>query len=177
MVAIKPLIAGLLAALVTTTQSATPLQSQRQERRAEQRGTFSTLQDGDMLYVRLRTRSCFGGGCFAFTFQRDSSFSVMIAEVPRSWTAPNSFVGDSRATVFGVVPLSRKDVKGLDALFAWYRTSPGLGCTTVDSVTSTLLRHGKPVTTETFVDGSCGSSDHGEFTLLGELLQRVGGAR
>lgn len=171
-----PVVCGLLSVVVPENGAAAS--SARSHPRQDNRiGAFSTFKQGDVLFVRYELKRCFGGGCFAFMFERGETFTVTMAEVPRWWTAPRPFVKDSGCTVFGTTTLSASDIKGLDALFTWYRSPRNNGCTSVDTITCTQLRQGVVIATENFVDGSCEISDHEEFIFFGELLQRVGGVR
>ena len=65
-----------------------------------------------------------------------------------------SIIGTNRVRM-GDLVLSKEEVEGLDRLFAFYRSGPRSGCTTVDTISISQHRKGRLIAKEQFTDGSC----------------------
>lgn len=134
--------------------------------------TFSSLPRTDTIEIRFNSSGCFHDYTYDYTFQIGTTSSVSIASVKQTWSLKNKRIEESRSAL-GIVPLTATDLKGLDELLQFYRSEPAGGCTTVDRVTVSQLRNGKPIATEQFIDRTCCALDTNRFTTLPEIARRL----
>ena len=104
---------------------------------------FQTLASDERLVIRLTSRSCFHWLDSEIAYATAGT-ALAVAEASGSERAP-----------CGTVTLQPGDLARLDATLAFWRSKPAHRCTNVMTGSITLVRAGKVVSEETFVDGSC----------------------
>jgi len=108
-----------------------------------------------------------------FTFHRGATSTVAVVSVRQERTGAKKQSPDVKREALGHLPLTDSDLKGLDELLRFYRSSPRGGCTTTDTITISQVRDGKTIATEQFTDGSCSTYQMKGVTTLPELVHRL----
>jgi len=121
-------IVALLANPTTTRAELPPLK-------------FSDSDGPDRVEIEFQSGGCFHHDTASITIFRIPPYAQVDTADGRAWLA-----------------LSREDLASLNNLFDFYRSGPGNGCTTIETVAITWYRGNAEVTSEEFVDGSCGTS-------------------
>jgi len=140
---------------------------------ADKIATFSSLPTSDSLEVRFTSGGCFHFYTYDFVFRHGAKSSVSVASVTLQWSEKKKQYSEKSREKLGQVHLTDADLKGLDELLRFYRSQPGGGCTTVDTITVSQSRDGKTIATEQFVDGSCRTHTKNSFTTLPEIARRL----
>jgi hypothetical protein len=132
---------------------------------------FARLLPGDMLQVRFASEGCFHACSYELKFTRTNRPTVTITSVEWDTTAN----ADRDGARLGTLPLSGRDLAGLDALMAFYRTNTITGCTTKNSIKVSQIHDGKALATEKLTDASCNIEDGRVKGVLSieSLIQRV----
>jgi hypothetical protein len=118
-------IVALLANPTTTRAEVPPLK-------------FSDSDGPDRVEIEFQSRGCFHRDSASITIFRNPAYAHVDT-------------GDKRTSL----ALSREDLASLDNLFDFYRSGPGNGCTTIETISITWYRGNAEITSEEFVDGSC----------------------
>jgi hypothetical protein len=113
--------------------------------------SFKSLASGTERQIRFQSIGCFSQQTYQLRV-RERVLSVY--KVAADERIPAKF-GRDKAEFVGSVQLSDRELAGLDALIAFYRSNPSSNCTTVDSISITDLHNDKPIAQESFTDGSC----------------------
>lgn len=122
---------------------------------AEKVSGFASLPADDALEVTYSSVGCFHSQSHELTFTRSTNVTVSVIEIKPIMAADKmSIIGTNRVRM-GDLVLSKEEVEGLDRLFAFYRSGPRSGCTTVDTISISQHRKGRLIAKEQFTDGSC----------------------
>lgn len=119
-----------------------------------------------MLKIEHQSVGCFHSSTSYFEFRGDT---VQVWEVV-------SHPGEDKPAKkvnLGILKLSARDIEGIDLLFDYYQGGPDGGCTTQETISMTLEKHGKVVAKEKHTDGSCAADDIKGVLTLWELSQRA----
>ena len=116
--------------------------------------SLAQLASGERLRIAYHSQGCFHERQYDIEFQGGASVTA------RSGSH--------------TVTLSPQQVAGLDRLFAFYRSRPRGGCTTVDTITITRFRSSERVSSEKFVDDSCATYQMTDVTRLSEIAKQLG---
>jgi len=138
---------------------------------AEKAATFSELPKGDELHVVFTTSGCFHFATYELTFRRQAEPTLKVEEFRYERSKKSQSITATNRFTLGELNLTKADLEGLDRLLEFYRSNPGLGCTTVDRISVSQRHNGKVAVTEQFVDGSC-SYDRKDLTRFTELIAR-----
>jgi len=71
------------------------------------------------------------------------------------------------------IQLSQTDLQQLQKLLEFYRSNQLGGCTTVDTLTANLVREGRVVKEEKYIDGSCSYFRDDDFLTLPMFVRRI----
>jgi hypothetical protein len=96
-----------------------------------------------------------------------------VAAVRQEWSNTKRQLSDVGRAELGQVTLTDSDLKGLDEVLRFYRSSPRGGCTTEDTITISQVRDGKTVATERFTDDSCSTYQMKGITTFSEIVRRL----
>ena len=140
---------------------------------ADKMDTFSKLPATDILQVRFVSRGCFHFSTHELTFRRGATSTVAVVSVLQEWSDATKQLSDVKREELGHVTLTDSDLKGLDELLRFYRSSPWGGCTTTDTITISQVRDGKTIATEQFTDSSCSTYQMKDVTTLAEVVRRL----
>jgi hypothetical protein len=151
--------------------------------------TFSKLPATDTLHVLYSSQGCFGGSAYELTFRRGSTTTATVASGIRDSSAenklfwsklldiPNPFSPKKRQKQpdrnLGQVTLTNSDLKGLDELLRFYRSSRSDGCTSTDEIEISPIRDSKTIAIEKFTDESCGPYKIKNVKTFSEIARRA----
>ncbi len=133
--------------------------------------SFKNLPTGDWIEITYASSGCFHNSRYLFVFQRALTTTVAISELRIAGKRP----GDNHVArvPLGTVELSNEQIAGLDRLFVFYRALEEPACTTVDTINAFHKSGNQILASEKFVDGSCGTYDKSDLTLLSALATQV----
>jgi hypothetical protein len=115
---------------------------------------LSQLQPGERVHVAYRSRGCFHDRKYDIDFQRGGSVTARSAG--------------------HAVTLSAREIKGIDKLFQFYRSKPRRGCTTQDDISISQFSGTEKISSEHYVDGSCGTYQIKNITRFYEIAKKLG---
>lgn len=147
---------------------------------AAEPSSLQQLPAGDTLHVSYTSSGCFHHREYEFEFQRGENVTAIVTKIFPAFQDTRGRKKKAERISLGTVTLKKSEVAGLDRLFAFYRSKPEGGCTTVDEITLKQTRDGKPVAAEAFTDGSCGTREMKHVTplpTLAEMLETKGEAK
>ena len=116
---------------------------------------LSELPEGEELRVAYHSKGCFDERQYEIVFEHNATVTA-------------------RAGGGKPVALSAAEVAGLDRLFEFYRSRPSGGCTTVNTITMSKTAAGKAISSESYVDGSCGTYQMKDVTRLPDIARKLG---
>jgi hypothetical protein len=129
--------------------------------------SFADLGINEAIEVRVISHSCFDRQIHDLKISRDEEEYVAGVSSPID-----------RHVLPRLLPLNAQQVAGLDRLLAYYRRHERHGCTNSKSVTLTRRSaSGQLISTEEYLDDSCGTEYPDGVTLLPELLFQPDGSR
>jgi len=134
---------------------------------------FAKLTSTDTLQMRFTSGGCFHFYTCELTFTRTPKPTVSVVAVRLESPDPRGRYRDAERRDLGKLPLSEKDLAGLDTLLGFYRTNNSGGCTTVDSIKISQIRDGKVMATENFTDASCRASGGKGVLSIESLVRRL----
>ncbi len=132
--------------------------------------SLASLENDQTFSVEYISVGCFHNYSEILLF---SSSSVGITRVDTGVSEGAVEQAGDTKTFLGSVPLSAEDVKGVDALFAFYSSGPSMGCTTVDRIPVTYMEGDRIIETYAFSDGSCSTNEMESLLTFGELRLRL----
>jgi hypothetical protein len=135
--------------------------------------TISNLPDGHKIHVRYSSQGCFHFNTYEFDFVGGSVIKLNIVKVDRKWNKKQNSYDDFRHVRLGSLILSNQDVYKLDRLISYYRSKPEGICTTSDSIDIVYYADGKQVSSESYTDASCSSSEMKNILTFNELVSRI----
>lgn len=133
---------------------------------------FARLPGGYQIRVDYTSQGCFNYEHEGWLYTGSPHPQLAVTPYRRDDSRQNE--GERISEVAGrtwVVTLTADEVATLDTALDGYRRAELGGCTTVDHIRLTLLRYGKPIRTESYVDDTCADASRG-FPLY-QLRQRV----
>jgi hypothetical protein len=137
---------------------------------------FSEMENGDSVEVTEHSTGCFHNWTHYFEVRRsDDSFSFTQYEITWDKSNPPQIV---EKKALGTTTLSKKDIKGLDALLKFYRGKKEGGSTTFTSLVVEYFEPGRRVMIEKLEDGSGGfyrDKDALDFFRLTQRFKANGG--
>jgi hypothetical protein len=134
---------------------------------------FRNLPHDGVINATYESKGCFHHAVYEFEFHSASCLTVKITEIKEPEHDGSGHITGGKRVALGTVNLSRKEATGLDRLLEFYRKRQEGGCTTVDHITISRRAKDGAVTTETFIDETCDTSDRVEFTTFNDLIYRL----
>jgi len=101
--------------------------------------------------IEYSTVGCFHSAQYLLTF---TSNVVHAWSLDRLWDAQSKQFSGTETNALGTLTLSSTDTRKLDQLLQFYRSDPSGGCTTIDTITVSLLKDGRVTQAENYRDGS-----------------------
>lgn len=136
-------------------------------------GPFQKMANGDAIHVTYQSIGCFHFTNHELRFVKDGKVTVNVVDHEQRWNDELKKREQLPEKNLGTLTLSKSDLARLDRLIEFYRSKPGLGCTTIDTVEMVQLRQGQPDLPERFEDGSCATDDMKHVLTLRSLIQRL----
>jgi hypothetical protein len=136
--------------------------------------SFRDFPVGDVVTVTYSSSGCFSQSHYAFEFQRTATaVTAAIFRLEQQRGAQSDRELEPKRVPLGTVTLSAAEVAGLDRLLAFYRATPGGGCTTIDNITVAQYSGKTLKTSEAFVDASCGAGQVPDATQFSALVAKL----
>ncbi len=136
-------------------------------------GSFSSLQQGDILVVQFHSSGCFHGATHELTFQRGAELTVSVVQIPSGTVRSPRIAEQTNRVALGTLRLSQSDVAGLDRLMDYYHSKRSGDCTTIDDITFTQQRGDEIVASEQIVDAPCHPDEMESILRFPDLIARV----
>ena len=115
---------------------------------------LSQLRPGEKIHVTYSTKGCeVADSSVNLDFEREKTIIA-------------------RLNSHRAVPLSQREVTGLDKLFRFYRTRPVGFCTTTEEVTIVYFRNGRAVSREHYIDETCETLERKDITHLFDIVRK-----
>lgn len=136
---------------------------------ADKVANFSSLPAGEMTFS---TGGCFHFARYELKFRRSPDANLNVVQVLYEWSEKSKSIVATNRVNLGDLKLSKADVRGLDNLLQFYRSSPHGRCTTVETLSIAQRHEGKVTAKEKFTDPSCSYEKKGLMRIT-DLVRRL----
>lgn len=137
--------------------------------------SVAALKANEKIVVTYSSSGCFHSFTKVYTISAGAEKTFEAEDLVQKWNQEKQKREVIEVVKQGSLSLSENEAVGLDLLFEFYRSNPGGGCTTVDSVQVTYRRDGREIGAESFIDGSCsrGGETGVSFSQLEQKLRKA----
>ncbi len=140
--------------------------------------SIEKLPADDSLTIAFKTKAPTGTTGYEFAFSNRGNVTVTAVSVEFLPEEKGKPLEEKSRLFLGVYKLTKKEVSGLEALLAYYRTMPKGDCKTVDEITLSQTSGDQNAGSESYTDATCATAEMKDVTTFPQLLEKIkGGGR